>query len=308
MRGIYRDVVDDPEGRRLHDSGWTSNTIVRSAWPLLAGLLRGEPGLGGIRFWAVGTGNPAWDENPVSASPEIAQLHAEVAREKVTADNVIYLDDKGEPSRRPTARLEISLTFSWPAARTLREFALVGGDASAQPNTGSLVNYVIHRRLGLRAGAKLTRKLRLTLDPSSAAGPPTLAAHWLGGEPIEIVDGVGPTYGQALRAVAIETVNDLARCEPAALTIGVPRMKLVEMRMRARLALGAAATLSTVGAELRPLAVEQVLGTTPSKLADQLRVETAPVAVAVEQIGILQLTLDQGFLGSLNVGQLARSP
>jgi hypothetical protein len=32
MQGKYRDRVLDPHNRLLFDSGWTSNTIVDSAW------------------------------------------------------------------------------------------------------------------------------------------------------------------------------------------------------------------------------------------------------------------------------------
>lgn len=308
MRGIYRDVVDDASGRCRHDSGWASNTIMRSAWPLVAALLRGEEGLGGIRFWAVGEGDPAWDVAPAAASPEIERLHAEIDREKVGSESMTYLDEQGAASDRPTPRLEISLTFSWPVARTLREFALVGGDAGERPDTGYLVNYVIHRRLDLPAGSKLTRKLRLTLDPSSATGPSALPGHWLSREPIEIIDGVGPAYALTLRTVAIETVGDLARCEPSRLKVGVPLMRLVELHARARLALQAAAALGTAEAALHPLSVGAVLSTSPAKLAGGLDIEEAPVARVAEQVGILQLTLDQGFLAGWNVGQLGRSP
>ena len=308
MRGIYRDVVDDPEGRRLHDTGWASNTIVRSAWPLLAALLRGEEKLGGLRFWAVGAGDPAWDAAPVAASPETKKLHAEIERLKVPTEAISYLDTQGTPTQTPTPRLEVSLTFSWGTALVLREFALVGGDAEEKPGTGYLVNYVVHRRIDLPKSSKLTRKLRLTLDPGSESEPAALPPHWLGKERIEVIDGVGPAYGMALRKVAIETVGDLARSEPASLKVAVPPMKLVEIRTRARLALGAAAALSTAGEALRPLSFQQVLGTTPAKLAGQLGILEADAARATEQAGVLQLTLDRDFLGGLSIGELGRSP
>lgn len=308
MRGIYRDIVDDPEGRRLHDSGWASNTIVRSAWPLLAALLRGEEKLGGLRFWALGAGDPAWDDAPVTASPEARTLHAEIERWKVPAEAISYLDPQGKPSKEPAPRLEISLAFSWGTALVLRELALVGGDADETPGTGYLINYVIHRRIDVPKGSKLTRRLRLTLDPGSESEPAALPPHWLGKERIEVVDGVGPAYGLALRKVAIETVGDLARSEPASLKVAVPAMKLVEIRTRARLALRAAAALTTAGAALRPLSFQQVLGTSPAQLAGQLDISEAEAARVAEQAGVLQLTLDRDFLAGLNVGELGRSP
>src|SRR5687767_14625433 len=114
MRGEFRDEVRDEvrdglradlrdDGRLVHDSGWRCNAIVATAWPLVAGLLRGEPGVAGIQFLAVGEGDPAWDGAHVPADPGTTRLRAEVARVDLRARGLAYLDPRGRPTRTPTA-------------------------------------------------------------------------------------------------------------------------------------------------------------------------------------------------------------
>ena len=309
MRGIYRDVVTGPDGRPLSDSGWASNTITRSVWPLLAGLLCGQEGWQGVRFWAVGEGDPAWDSSPHRASPEVEGLRSEFDRLPVTRGDITFLDAEDRPSERPTPRLEIRLTFRWPdRARSLREFALVGGEADDRAGSGQLVNYVVHRRVDLPAGAALERTLRLTLDDLATGGTSIRTGHWLGGEPVDIVDGVGSATGLALRGVAIETVADLARADPADLGIGLPLMKRVEATTRARLALSTAASFTAAGTAVGSLRVVEALAMSPAGLARQSGISEAEAGRWLERLSLLQLALDQSFLAPLTVGDLARSP
>ncbi len=309
MRGIYRDVIDSPSGRRLSDSGWASNTIARSVWPLLAGLLCGQEGWQGIRFWAVGEGDPAWDQSPHRAGPEVEGLRSEFDRLPVTRGDITFLDAEDRPSERPTPRLEIRLVFRWPdRERTLREFALVGGEADEGAGSGQLVNYVVHRRVDLPAGSTLSRTLRLTLDDVATGAASIRTGHWLGGEPIEIIDGVGPATALALRALAVETVADLARAEPSALGIEAGLMKRVEVTTRARLALSTVASLSAAGTTVRGLRVAEILALSPARLAQRAEIPEVEAGYWLERLSWLQLALDQSFLGPLTVGDLARFP
>lgn len=91
MRGTYRDVVRDPFGWTLADSGWRSNTIVLAAWPLMAGLLKNDPSLRGILFWAVGAGLSAWDAMRPAADTAATQLAEELDRMPVAPETIAYI-------------------------------------------------------------------------------------------------------------------------------------------------------------------------------------------------------------------------
>ena len=69
MRGFYQDEVRSKHGDLIFKGGWSCNTIVESAWPLVAGLLKNDPDLSGILFWAVGEGSDGWDTAQPAASP-----------------------------------------------------------------------------------------------------------------------------------------------------------------------------------------------------------------------------------------------
>ena len=93
MQGWVRDRLFDG-GRLLWDSGWRSNLVVWRGLDLVGTLLvggsdggsgAGSGGFGGgLRFLAVGTGDPAWGTGNPPAPPATALgLVAEVARRRI---------------------------------------------------------------------------------------------------------------------------------------------------------------------------------------------------------------------------------
>lgn len=307
IQGIYRDQVHNNYDRLVFDSGWSPNTIVDAAWPLIAGLLKNDPALNGILFWAVGAGDPTWDAARATANPAATQLQDEIERQAVPVESIVYLDSNGIPVESPTTWIEVSASFTWPAeAQTLREFGLFGGNASKVKNSGYLINYVIHPRLELEAGATLTRHLRLSLRPE--VGPERLEVpqHWLGASPVADLDGVGEAYTTALADAGIGTVGELASAEPTALSIALPLMKLVELRAKARLTLRAAADLTLIAGLLDRTAWEIIVTPTATLAADVGASEEA-VQRLREQVSALQLTLDNQVLQRVTIGELAQS-
>lgn len=306
IQGIYRDQVRDSRGHLVSDSGWLPNTIVDKAWPLIAGLLKNQPKLSGIRFWAVGAGSPEWDHNHVAADPEASRLYKEIHRLGIKREQIIYLDENGAEAPKPTTRIEISASFTWPGQdQTLREFGLFGGNASKIKNSGYLINYVIHPRIELKAGDTLTRRLRLSFRPE--VGPEWLEVpqHWLSGSPVGDLDGVGDAYAEALGDAGIETVGELARAEPTTLSVDLPLMKLVELRAKARLTLRAAADLSPVSGLLDRIAWDVIVTPTTTLAADSGASKEA-VERLREQVSALQLTLDNRILRRVTIGELAQ--
>ena len=304
MIGQYLDCIQNGNRRVPLAPGWTPNTIVDAAWPLVAGLLKNDTTMAGILYWAVGTGNPSWDVTPQAPGQAVTRLHHEVARLPVPTEAIIYLNPDGTPSVEPTACIEISVTFSWPEARQLREFGLLGGAASETADSGRLINYVIHPRIDLAAGTGLARRVRFTLKPQTGTTPQELSDHWLGNEPARRVDGVGRAFAEALDQAGIITIRDLAAADPLDLQPHLPLMRAVELRAKARLALRTASGMRSA-AELDTRTPWEILTTPIQTLLTELDATATEVGRLVEQAGALQLALDNAYLRSMTIGQLS---
>lgn len=306
MQGIYQDMVRAGNGRLLHHTPWLGNTIVDSAWSLLAGLLKNDPALHGILFLAVGAGDPAWDDTHTPASPVAARLQNEIVRQPVMAENIQYLGDNDEPVSQPTTRIEITASFIWPdGPQTLREFGLFGGNATDTQDSGYLVNYVIHPRLHLETGATLTRRLRLNIRPQAPSEWLELPQHWLSTSPITNIDGVGEAYQIAFARVGIETIGQLAAVEPTSLERSIPLMKRVEFWSKARMVMRTVTALSSVP-ELFDRRVWDVLATPTAELAADTGLPEEVIARLREQISTLQVALDSQYLRRLTIGELVQ--
>lgn len=97
------------------------------------------------------------------------QLYSETSvlgdtRKTVTID---FIDGNNNIVPHITSRLQIEAVFGTDVSAYLREFTLVGSNATSSPDTGIMVNHKAHAVIGLNvvppADMILTRKLRLTL-------------------------------------------------------------------------------------------------------------------------------------------------
>ncbi|WP_373500584.1 hypothetical protein [Desulfococcus sp.] len=305
MRGTYRDVVRDPFGRTLADSGWRSNTIVLAAWPLMAGLLKNDPSLRGILFWAVGGGLSAWDAVRPPADITAARLAEEFDRMPVAPEAMVYIGADGRPSGVPTPCIEAAVVFTWGRNLVLREFGLFGGDATETPGSGILINHVIHPRMEIAAGRTLTRRLRLTLCPDIGPEWHAVPSHWLGRETVEWIDGVGGASAGSLNRAGILTIRALAVMVPVHLDENVSLMRAVGLRAKARMALRTAAGLTPVSG-LNDRTVWDILATPTATLIAESGAAADEVFRLQEHTGALQMALDNRYLRQVTVGQMAQ--
>jgi len=305
MRGVYRDAVFDAFGGRIADTGWRNNTIVESAWPLIAGLLKNDPVVRGILFWAVGTGRAEWDASPPAVDTAATRLMDEVDRVAVSPETIRYIGADGDPVETPAACIEAGAAFTWNRDRTLREFGLFGGDATEAAGSGTLINYVIHPRVDIPAGRALTRRLRFTLASDAGIRWHSIPPHWLAEVSAERIDGVGEVSAEILNRAGVSTIGDLARVEPMEMGSDLDLMRVVELRSKARLALRTAAGLKPV-AGLNDRTAWEVLSTPVNDLIAQARGASEAVLRLTEQVGALQLTLDNRYLRQVTVGRLAQ--
>lgn len=308
MRGKYRDQIFDSSGRLLFDRGWSPNTIVDSAWPLLAGLLKNDPFLTGIVYLAVGAGELSWDGTAMAASSMVTGLKSEIDRQLLSEADMVYLNPDGTPTLAPTNCLAVTADFNWSGeTQILREFGLFGGEATEAADSGMLINYVIHPRVTLEAGATLRRHLRLTLLPKQVRDWLEMPRHWLSTSPVVRLDGVGTTNVAALGVVGINTIGELAVANPTAIGSNLSYMKLVELRAKARLALRTAGEMS-VPPELADHHVLELLRIPVLELSAVTGLTRQSLQVLHEQLSALQLALDNQFLRPLTLWELVSGP
>lgn len=298
LSGRYRDA-----GR-----GWRPNLVVDGAFELLASLLKREPGVDGLLFWAVGAGEPAWDVEPPTPQRRDTGLHLEIRRLAIPDEAIRFVDARGAETDGPAAHLEVELEFEWPdEAVTLREFGLFGGDAGEEPGSGTLINRVIHPRIDLEAGQRLTREMRLSFARGIGAQPARLPGHWLGDAAPRVVEGVGARYGPALVTAGIGTVEALAHSDPHAAPGGIPVLAAIGFRAKARLALRTASALSVPEA-LASMTVSQVLRTPSAALASSAGISEPDAEETQEQLAALELALDHTFLGRMTLAGVVGGP
>jgi len=305
LKGRYRDVVIDAHGVPVAVTPWRSNLLVDGAFTLLAALLKREPGAEGILFWAVGAGRADWDASRPAPMPWATGLVEEVGRLEVPREAIAFVDERGADVDGPSPNLETKLVFEWPEQQvTLREFGLFGGDATAETGSGVMINHVVHDRIDLQPKQRLTRELRLSLARTAASDgnwlePPP---HWIADADAKVVGGVGAHIAGVLAGKGIKTVDALAGVDPQA-DAGVPRVPLIELRTKARLALRTAADLNPPPG-LHEVTVSRVLTTASADLAHDTGVAETQVVKLREQLSTLELALDHRFLGRMTVGTL----
>lgn len=139
--------------------------LTAAFYRVLAARLR-VPGGPNTYVVAVGTGRESWDRRPPAETREVTGLAAEVARQAVPPDGIVFLDESGEPTEEPTPRLRLSARFSaGEAIGTLRESGLFSGGTAEEPGSGTLISYVTHGRIEKTEGMTLSRTFRIDLTP-----------------------------------------------------------------------------------------------------------------------------------------------
>ena len=309
IQGNYCDKLIDFRGRELWSSGWRSNLIVESCDLLLASLMKREPETEGILYWAVGEGEASWELGAPVAASTTSQLSSETARKLLVPKQIVYLDETGQLTDTPTSRLEVASKFTTEDFETnapipLREFGLFGGDATEVPDSGFIIDYVIHPRIELTPGVTLSRKLRLTF------GAGALEQEELGefgaALPVISIDGVGDEYSSDLGGQGIESLGDLAEIDPL-LSIGnIPQVKLREFRAKARMVMRLRISL-TPFMTLADRSISSLLRKNPEDLAGVIGAPAVTPEVVTglqEELAVLQIALDDEQLQSITIDEL----
>lgn len=262
----------------------------------------------GILYWAVGTGEKDWDTLCPSPRLTSSRLTTEIARQRLTSKQMVYLSNLGEESKAPTNCLEVRAEFKGEdlvsnGFQPLREFGLFGGDATEAPDSGFMIDYVIHPRIDLTPGDTLSRSLRLTF--TTGVVQEEELAGFGAALPVNSIDGVGGAYASALGEQGIHSLGDLVEVDPLRPVGNIPPVKLREFRAKARLV----TRLPVSPASLEPFAdysVSRFLRESPEDLAGP-GVTLEQVQQLQETLADLQIALDDAQLQRLTLGDLASS-
>jgi hypothetical protein len=308
-KGCYHDVLTDSQGRVQWEGGWRPNLIVQPCNVLLAALMKRHRRVRGILYRAVGEGEKDWDALCPSPRLTTTQLTTEIARQALSPDQIVYLDDAGEPMEPPSTPsncLQVRAEFKGEdlvsnGFQPLREFGLFGGDATEAPDSGFMIDYVIHPRIDLTPEATLKRNVRLTfttgiIEPEELAG-------FGAALPVSSIDGVGDAYASALGEGGIHSLGDLVEVDPLRPVGDIPPVKLREFQAKARLVM----RLRASPASLELFAdrnVSRFLRERPGDLAGP-GVTPERVQRLQEALADLQIALGDAQLQRIMLGDLA---
>lgn len=141
------------------------NLVVTSFTKLVMSIIGRTTGFTGLKYWAVGKGSEAWDENPTQPISSETRLTNEIGRKEIPVSAFKFLDADGEEVSEPTNRLQVTLSFnSTECNGEWREFGLFGGDATSSINTGIMMNKRHHAVITKTKDMVIERVMIFTLN------------------------------------------------------------------------------------------------------------------------------------------------
>lgn len=168
MTGQITDRIFNTKGE-LVDTIVGHNMIVNSFTNLVMVLIKQQGGYSGIQYWAIGGGNPEWDQLATIPSPELSEvkLTNEIGRVAISASDIAFINVDGSVSNTPTNVLQIKKTFGANDCNgKWREFAIFGGNASSAANSGIMINKKHHGRIDKTSEMIIERTMKFTLSLS----------------------------------------------------------------------------------------------------------------------------------------------
>ena len=161
--GQFKDkVYDAATGEFLYETDWSKNTIVNG---LNKAIAYAFAGMGGLSYWAVGSGATIWDTSLPSPSVTDTQLVNEIGRKVIPASAFAFLDSEGRVSATPTNVLQITLTFgAGDCNGEWREFSIYGGNATSSLGSGIMINHKTHALLVKTDTIQVQRQIKFTFN------------------------------------------------------------------------------------------------------------------------------------------------
>ena len=141
------------------------NLVINSFLNLVMCLLKHQNGYSGIQYWAVGTGAEAWDTTMPSPSIDATRLTSELGRVAILPSEITFLDGAYNEVSTPTNIIQIKHTFGVNDCNGVwREFGIFGGNATADANSGIMINKRHHAVITKTEEMTIERTMRFTLS------------------------------------------------------------------------------------------------------------------------------------------------
>ena len=159
--GEFRDIIRHTDGT-VEVTEWSRNTIVNDVTKAIAYALAQK---GGATYWAIGSGQEAWDTTPVDPNVTDTRLSNEIGRKVIPASAIKFLDSEGRETSEITNTIQITLTFNASEMNgKWREFAIVGGNATSSANSGILINHKTHGVIHKTDTMEIERQMKFTFN------------------------------------------------------------------------------------------------------------------------------------------------
>lgn len=141
------------------------NLIVNSFLNLIMCLLKNQNGYSGIQYWAIGSGSSSWDSGIPTPDLNATRLTSEIGRVPISVNEVSFLNSNFEAVTTPTNIIQISHTFGADECNGVwREFGIFGGNATANLNSGIMINKKHHAIITKTEEMTVERTMRFTLS------------------------------------------------------------------------------------------------------------------------------------------------
>ncbi|MBA2497473.1 MAG: PASTA domain-containing protein, partial [Acidimicrobiia bacterium] len=211
LRGAVRYRRERTDGTVV-DRTWQPNLVVRGCLDLVGALLCEDSDADGLRWLAVGAGDPAWDAGAPNPDPSRVALTAETARVALVPRRSLEVDIE---------RGRVLVTARFPRGAVtgpIREVGLFGGaDASVLPGSGRLVNHRVEPVVDHDEDDALHIEVELVLAEGLGAGARAVVARLLGRVPgargiTHVALGTDGRAGAAMRAEQWRRPVGAGRC------------------------------------------------------------------------------------------------
>lgn len=140
---LFLKAYEMADGGRLVYDYHRGNIIVNTASILIARLLKdnSEP-TNGISYLAIGSGSGEWDLfDPPAPTTSKTYLENEFYRKSIDVSTFVH-PETGEPTNAYTNIVDYAVTFGeGEAVGPIVEMGLFGGDATAELQSGTLINW-----------------------------------------------------------------------------------------------------------------------------------------------------------------------
>lgn len=160
---LIEDTIVHADGSKTEMS--FENSVVDGLRVVLGALMKGEAGYNNDFYFCIGHGSDLWDVNGVPPVDRTdSSLTNEYYRVLYDPSDIVYLDNLGQETESVSRVLKFTKTIpAGVADGAIREFCISGGNATAELNSGIMLNRKNHAVVNKGSSDSWTRTITVTL-------------------------------------------------------------------------------------------------------------------------------------------------